>query len=441
MFNSLFPNLNLGPLPGIQQTPTRGLLGPAAPVAPAQMPMNVGTSPNYTPVPFMEQVKRKLSGLPSLLLPDESNGFLDDKEQGQARRQGLMDFGLSLLAGANGTNGGNAPSVGQALLGAVSHARDTYNTATDHAVQSKLSNMQLGMTTHLIQGRQAIGDFIQKNMTGDPTADSDVLRKAFMMANALGDTELAKSLESVVAKSMDAPPAPIQVGAGGDTLLLDPRNPQHVIGDVRHTPGPIDPTVMEERQMRLQMAIQEANARGDMRRAQELQQLATRENTAVDNYRNDPDIKYGTAVAQVAGQLQALRARAMAGDPFAQYQALEGILRLRNPEMNRAPNPADYAVLAQSMGFTGKLRKKLENFKQGTILPADAMRKMYLTADNMVRQGQTRFNAARKNHLSRAQHFGIDAEALPDVFESVHIPPQGSSAFNPLMGILTPQDR
>lgn len=440
MFNTLFPDL--GPLPGIQQTGS-GLAPLLTTAAPAKMPMNVGQSPPFAPVPLMERLKRGIAGLPSMLLPDQSNGFLTSKEQSAARNSGLLDFGLSLLAGANGTNGGNAPSFGQALLGAVGHARDTYNAASDRAVNQKLQGMQLSATQHMLTGRQAIGKFMQDHMTGDPEKDGAVIQQAWMLANALGDTDLAKSLEAGATKAMEHP-NPIQVAAGGDTMLLDPRD-LHPLARVHHTPSPVDPSVLEERQMRLQMAMAEAQARGDTRAAMQLQQQANRENMIVDNYRNDPDVKYGTAVAQVAGQLEALKARALAGDPFAQYQALEGALRLRNPEMNRAPNPQDYAVLAESMGFTGKLKKMVEHFQMGTILPADAMRKLYITSENMVRQGKTRMDEARKNHVARASAYGVPEAAIPDPFASVKLPPEDAQqGFNPLMplrGVLTPQDR
>jgi hypothetical protein len=171
------------------------------------------------------------------------------------------------------------------------------------------------------------------------------------------------------------------------------------------------------------LAIEAAAARGDARTAQQLQQQSMKEDHFITTMQSDPDMKYGTAVAQVAGQLNAVRTRSLTGDPFAQYQAIEGVLRLRNPEMNRQPNPSDYAALSNMMGLTGKARKLLMNYQQGTVLPPDVMQKMYASADDLVKQARDRYSHSRQYHLGIAKGQGVDSSIVPDAFATVEAPP------------------
>lgn len=403
-----FPSL-LGPLPSIQQTP--GLLGPGldthvfdmTPMDQPQMPQppmpQPPQAPPQPPPSLWDRIQARLmpapAGLDALLSPADLHA---------ARGRGVLDLGLSLLANSSGTNGGNAPSLQQALAAGVGQMRDSYDNTLNRTLQTRSMGQQLESQRSLLMGRKAIGQFLQQNMTGDQKNDFAVLRKAYMMAASINDTESMKALSPLLEKDPGLTTRPpLMVPAGGDTMILDP-NSLKPLADVKHTPSPVDPSVLD--------------ARSAARTNAQLQH----ENMFVNSYRADPDIKYGTSVAQVAGQLNALRPAALQGDPFAQFQALEAALRLRNPEMNRQPNPQDYKQLASSIGLVGRARKLLENYQQGTILPSSAMRRLYETSDNMVRQGKARYDAARAHYKSRLPVWGLDESLIPDVFQSVTVP-------------------
>jgi hypothetical protein len=410
----------LGPQPGIQQTQGAGAGQPntgAAPVNSLPYMQNAPPVPQAPPPSLWQRVQASM--MPT---PEGMSGLLGDSDIHRARGRGLLDFGLSLLANSRGQNGGNAPGFGQALQAGVGAMRQGYGEDINNTVQGTMQGQQLSQQKAILQGRQAIGQFIRSNLTGDKDKDTAVLRKAYMMFGAINDNESMKTLSPVIEKSMDAPPPLQAVPTGGTTTLLQPGT-TNVAGVLNHTPAPIDPQTAEERKTRIQLAIDAANARGDARTAQELSQQAMKEDRFITTMQSDPDMKYGTAVAQVAGQLNALRPRALANDPFAQYQAIEGALRLRNPEMNRAPNPQDYAALANAMGLTGKARQLMLKYEQGTILPADVMRKLYETSDAMVQQGRNRYTHSRQYHLGIAKGQGVDSSLVPDAFATVEAPP------------------
>ena len=412
----------IGQMPGIQQTPEGGMPGmmntDATPIGPGQQPQMPQQmqqpQPPPQPTSLWQRIQQNL--MPS---PQGLAGLVSEGDVSHARGRGLMDMGLSLLANARGEGGENAPSFGHALQAGVGAMRQGYNTDLNGVAQGNMQGMQMSQQKAILQGRQAIGQFLQKNISGDQAQDFVALRKAYMMAAAIGDADMMKSLSPLLEKDPGLENSPLQaVPAGGQTVMLDPRTHKQV-GVIPHTPVPIDASVLEERQARMQRAIAEAQSRGDARLEMQLSRDMQRENTFLDNYRQDPDVKYGTAVAQVAGQLNALRPRALAGEPYAQYQALEAVLRLRNPEMNRQPNPYDYRVLATSMGLQGKVFKALENYQKGTILPKEAMRRLYETSDVMVHQGRERFDAAHGKFSQRLAHWKIDPALIPDVFETI----------------------
>jgi hypothetical protein len=379
---------------------------------------NAPPMPTPPPPSLWERVQASMMPTPQGL-----SSLLSDSDVHHARGRGLLDFGLSMLANSRGQNGGNAPGFGQALQAGVGAMRQGYGQDINQTVEGQVQGQQLSQQKAIMQGRQAIGQFLKQNMTGDQAKDFAVLRKAYMMSSAIGDMDAMKALSPLLEKDPGLDTSPLQaVPAGGQTVMLDPHTHQPV-GVIPHTPSPIDPQTVEDRKTRIQLAIEAAAARGDARTAQQLQQQSMKEDHFITTMQSDPDMKYGAAVAQVAGQLNAVRTRSLTGDPFAQYQAIEGVLRLRNPEMNRQPNPSDYAALSNMMGLTGKAQKLLMNYQQGTVLPPDVMRKMYASADDLVKQAHDRYSHSRQYHLGIAKGQGVDSTLVPDAFATVEAPP------------------
>lgn len=403
------PALGAGPLPNITSANMPQM---SAPPSPPQQPSFLDR--------LMESVAHvPADGLGGLLSPDDVRG---------ARHRALLDAGLSLLANSHGVNGGNAPSLGQALQQGVSAARQGANDAVDTSVKEKQIGMQMGMQQHVLAARRSIGQFIAQNMTGDRVNDFATLRKAYMMSAAVGDQESMKALSPYLEKDPGIQNRePQAIPAGGKTVLLDPVTHQPM-GEIQHTPAPMSDETRAFREEAAAMRQQSIDMRTEQQRAQ-------REARFVAQYET-----MSKPFAQAAINVQALnenRYGAMHGDPIAQQTALQDFIKLNLPgQMVTAGELHQYASL---MGLGDRGTQLLQKLEKGTPLSATQMRLIYQHADGLVKARKKAADYLRTQMQKRGAGYGIDPDAFVDHFgflsdgdAGAEAPAAGGSS-NPLM--------
>lgn len=404
-----------GPLPGVQQTPPDDGSLFSTFSAPALMkPM---AAPPPLPVSAFDRFKFNVSRLPdrvaSGLFQPQDGGFLSPDDQKTARDSGMMDLGLSLLAGAHGTDGGNAPSVGQALLGAVDHARNAYGQASQTAVQ----NQMLGTQRHILAGRNAIGQFLAENMTGSQDQQMQAIRQAYMMATAIGDTETAKALQGIVEKGMDAPSL-LSVANGGETHLVNPKTGQDV-RVMQHTPTPMSDEARQAHEDSVQLRLASLQNRMDQQSFQRAQMMVGQFEQVA---------KPQVDAAQALGTLYSQKTAALRGDALAQMDALLAFVKLQHP--NAVVRPTELHMYANTMGLGDKAQQLIMKLEKGSPLSTGQMLQIYHLTDELARQRSKEFGTKLRAYQQRATAHGVDASIFINPFDDLPAPAPATSGVN-----------
>lgn len=137
-------NPQMQPVPG-------GLLGTIGPAsAPTLAPVTASTTPLLAPQPgFFGRLERTLLGAPAFGAPDAYGGMLGPQDEASARRAGLLNIGLSLLANSAPQNGHNAPPTLAALAQAIQAGRQGFQQQRLQALQEKSTGSQLAKQQQL----------------------------------------------------------------------------------------------------------------------------------------------------------------------------------------------------------------------------------------------------------------------------------------------------
>jgi hypothetical protein len=406
----------LGALPDYQLTPGATPPGPGAPVSmPVRQPVAPGPIPNGGPPGLLDRIMGGLGSARDRMMPAPAGigDLLSPGEISSARGRGVMDIGLSLLANAHGQGGGNAPSLGSSLLQGAQAGRQGYEGDVDKTVQQHVQGMQFGQQQHILQGRQAIGQFLAQSVNGSPEQQLDAMKKAYMMSTAIGDTETAKALQGVIEKSMENHSKPLQVvPAGGHSLLLDPETHMRV-GDVPHSPTPMSEEARAMRETGLDMRQQALADREEQQRSQ-------REARHVAQY--EANVKPFAQTAAAYQTLDELRSAAMHGDPIAQQTALQDFIRMVLPgQMVAQGELHNYAHL---MGLGDRAGQMLMKLERGSPLSTAQIKSIYDRADGIIKAKRGASDYLRKQAQKRASAYQIDPEAFVDHFGFLNTQPQ-----------------
>jgi hypothetical protein len=393
--------------PGAQQTPGAQPGDMAQPAVAAQAPPPEQPDARSLIQKIQMGIPAGIRSARDAVMPEPTGlaGLLSPDDVGSARGRGVLDFGLSMLANATGQNGGNAPSLGQALQAGVGAARSGYKDTMDTTIGNRMTGLQLGTQAHILQARQAIGKFLEGHMNGDMPTQMGALRQAYMMAAAVGDHETMKTLSPLLEKDPGLlNKEPQVVPAGGRSVLLDPITHQP-IGVIPHTATPMSDDTRDFRQGA-------ADARNESIAMRRDQQAAQREARMVSQYE-----VMTKPFAQAAINVQALnenRHGAMLGDPVAQQTALQDFIKLNLPgQMVTAGELHQYASL---MGLGDKGAQLLQKLEHGTPLSTQQMRLIYQHADGLVAERRKAANYLRKQMQARGAKYNIDPEAFVDHF-------------------------
>lgn len=399
----------LSQFPGIQQTSGQGGGPPVGgPMAPAQQPQLQQPGPMPDNRSWIDKLKDGAQGALSNYLPAPAGmgGLLSDDEVGAARKRGLSDFGLSMLANAHGQSGGNAPSFGQALQSSVGAGRQGYEGNIDSMLKGKLTGMQLGQQAQILRGRQSIGQYLMKSMDADQPTQMKALRSAYMMAAALGDHETMKTLSPLLEKDpgLDKPTFS-HVDQGDKVVIVDPRDPTKVLATYPKSKVPMSDEARASMEMSLGLRRESLDARME-------QQAAGRESRMVTQY--DQNTKRMQAQAIALQSLNEMRTGAFQGDPVSQQTALQDYIRLVLP--GQIVSQGELHKYANQLGLGQKGEQLLAGLDNGRPLHPSVIKSIYDHADKLAVAAHSAGNYYRKQFQQRGAKYQIDPEAFIDHF-------------------------
>jgi hypothetical protein len=154
-------------------------------------------------------------------LPPGMEGLLSPAQQAAARKRGLLDFGLSMLANSRGQGYGNAPSFGQALAAGVQAGRQGSAGQITEGLQNQQGALQMAQQLRVMQTRQMMQQLPPLSMNASQDQIAQRVKLMFALATQSGDTEmLGKLSEAMKSFTSSGSGRPITVNAGDRELLV-----------------------------------------------------------------------------------------------------------------------------------------------------------------------------------------------------------------------------
>lgn len=336
--------------------------------------------------------------------PKGLDGLLSPEDFAAARKQGLLNLGLSLLGDSGYRDANDQVSLGQALAHGVKSAQGAYG----EKIGSTLQENQFGQAAQQQKARLESRAAIAKHFVAPPNESfEDAQQRLVKMYTAYvnaGDTEMAGKLSEVVKGIHEAKPhAPQVVGDGGS--LVDAN------GKVLfHQPKTANPNA--------NAASDRSQARGDR----------IQQNLIVSDFEKATH-DYGK-IEEAYNAVQASVKNP--NNVYGTMAALEGMARMLNPGVSVR---AATLQMLKGYGSVGdKIARFYESGAKGTW-PQGMRDQIYQIANSAMQGSSENFDARRAEAIDRGRLQGVDVEGLLHKRKSGGATPaEKKKGSNPLLG-------
>lgn len=305
--------------------------------------------------------------------PKGLEGLLSPDDIATARRQGMLNLGMSLL-------GDQSPHFGEALAHGLQTAQGAYGNQVNQIAQRQMYGQDARQKMNILEARQKIAQQFPPQ-PGETSAQTvDRLKGMFAAYLQAGDLESAGKLGEVL-KSIgkDSNPAlPHFVDSGDKTQMVDPRT------------GAVIKEYPKGRAPKSADAVS-ADTRYN----------AQQTNTILDDYRQDSaDFRKALSGYEV---LKGAIAHPGLAQPFA---VLDAYARVMNP--GAVVRQGTMQVLQEMGSYDQKVRKWLDMAQRGQW-PPDMIASIKNTVDGVMQEHyQSYLDGARKRAIARGRQAGID---------------------------------
>jgi hypothetical protein len=313
--------------------------------------------------------------------PKGLDGLLSPEDFAAARKQGLLNLGLSLLGDSGYRPANDQVSLGQALAHGAKAAQGAYGDKID----STIKEQQFGQAAKQQQSILASRAAIAKQFVAPPNESfDDAQQRLVKMYTAYvnsGDTEMAGKLSEVVKGIHDAKPhAPISVPEGG--TLVDPTTGKPIFHSPKTPP---------------------LESPGSLRSA--ARQDTMQKNVIVRDF--DKTTKdYRTAESSYS-TLQGARANPQ--NFLTPMAALDAFARTINPG---AAVRVGTLQMIKSYGSLGQKAQRWYDMAAKGQWPPEMMGQIYSLVDGIMKDHTDEFNRARDEAVARGQDSGVDVSNI-----------------------------
>lgn len=333
--------------------------------------------------------------------PKGLDGLLSPEDFAAARKQGLLNLGLSLLGDSGYRDANDQVSLGQALAHGAKAAQGAYGEKID----STLKENQFGQAAQQQKARLESRAAIAKQFVAPPNESfEDAQQRLVKMYTAYvnsGDTEMASKLSEVVKGIHEAKPhAAVSVPEGGTLVGPDGKV-------IFHSPKTAKPGDGADRAQGRSDRIQQNLIVSDFEKATHDYGKIEEAYNAVQASVKNPNNVYGTMAA------------------------LEGMARMLNPGVSVR---AATLQMLKGYGSAGdKIARFYESGAKGTW-PQGMLQQIYQIAESAMQGSSENFDARREEAVHRAQLQGVDVEGLLHKRKSEIKSSPLKKGSNPLLG-------
>jgi hypothetical protein len=334
-------------------------------------------------------------------VPGAMEGLLSPEDIKQARMQGLLGLGTSLLSASGPRPQGQVPSLGQALGQGVQQGMSAYQQALQGTAGMNVAVQERQKAQQIQQQRAAIQARYPARPNETPQQVIERLTKMLPEYMAINDTEmvgkLVELLKSVGNNNQARRPTPQEIRLGNKVILRDPETGQQV-DEYPIAPSPRDPNAPDT--------------------AQQLrdQRMFTREQQLADDFNRDTRTQRETS-AKLRGAITE-RGAALTGDPAAQINILYAFINAMDPAS--AVREGEIALARAATPVWSQAQAIFQKYlTDGSVtLTPQMIRSMTDLMERRV-QGWDRYIGERSEYYrGRAQRWGLNADDLFPVPQS-----------------------
>ena len=359
--------------------------------------------------------------------PMGMQGLLTEQDIKNARNQGLLGFGASLLESSGPTTAANRVGFGQAIGRGLNQGMGAYQGAINQQLGRMGAAQQYNMNAMEIKAKQQaqqqeqqmaanraaiVQKYGQPNLQ-DPNGTAKWIDTVIPELMQAGDVELVGRL-SEIRKSLGNGPAgkvvePEKIDLGGTVIGRDPVTGKEVYR--------YDKTA----------APRDTGAGAEQRQALQMQRDFQREQQLGDDFNKDTT-PYRQVAYKLRGALDAAP-QAKAGDPASQINMLYAFVNAMDPQS--AVREGEIALAQAATPFWTRARAMLDKYTSGqsvTVPPAmvesmeQLMRRRYEGLEKAT-------NERIKYYSNRGKRWGVQ----PDSFAPLDPIPPATQSGNPLM--------
>lgn len=318
--------------------------------------------------------------------PKGLEGLLSPEDIASARRQGMLNLGMSLL-------GDQSPHFGAALAHGLESAQGAYGNNVNRTMQTQMYGQDARQKMTILKARQQIAQQFPPRPGETPTQTIERMQSMFAAYLNAGDLESAGKLGEVL-KSIgkNNTPALQHVDAGNKVLGVDPRTGA-VVKEYPKGPVPKDPNATP--------------AAADHYKAEQT-------NKILDDFRAESaDYRKASSGYEV---LKGALAHPGLAQPFA---VLDAYARVVNP--GAVVRQGTMQVLQEMGSYDQKMRRWLDMARKGQW-PDDMLSSIKATIDGIMDEHRSTYREMRKRALERGRRSGVDLDALIDNPGSAGLP-------------------
>lgn len=311
--------------------------------------------------------------------PKGLEGLLSPEDIAAARKQGMLNLGISLL-------GDQSPHFGQALARGVQSAQGAYGNQVNQTIQTQVTGQDARQKMNIIKARQQIAQQFPPAPGETPAQTIDRMKGMFTAYLNAGDLESAGKLGEVL-KSIGkdaASPALQHIDAGDKILVTDPRTG----ATIREIPKGKSPKSGDAVDAGQRFNVDQTNK-------------------ILDDYRTD------TAEFRKAQSGYEVLKGAISHPGLAQpFAVLDAYARVINP--GAVVRQGTMQVLQEMGSADQKVRRWIEMAQKGQW-PPDMLQSIKGTIDAIMQEHyQTYLDGPRKRALLRGKQSGVDITPFLD---------------------------
>lgn len=302
--------------------------------------------------------------------PKGLDGLLSPEDLADARKQGLLDLGMSLL-------GDQSPSFGEALAHGVQAGQAGFRGNLNDKIQNSVYAQGVQQQKSLLDARARIAKEFQAPPGETFQQAQERLMKMYTAYVNAGDTEMAGKLSEVVKGIKETQPKPVNVPEGGSLVGPDGKV-------IYHNPKP--PAVDHSGQQQANRdRIQQNLIVSDFEKA-------TKDFSKIEE-------AYNAVQASVANP----------NNPYGTMAALEGMARMLNPGVSVR---AATLKMLKDYGSLGDKAERFYEVAKSGAWPKGMRENIYQIAESAMAGAGAEFDNRRLESIQRGRIQGVDVSGL-----------------------------